>query len=54
MAKKFTRQHALLPEAWLTLIRARFRSGHVAGAREAQRNAAQTLRLSQLLQFAIG
>ncbi|VDM31041.1 unnamed protein product [Hydatigera taeniaeformis] len=54
MAKKFVRHHSALPEAWLTLVRARFRSGNVAGAREAQRNAGQTLRLSQLLQFATG
>ncbi|CDS42957.2 NADP dependent isocitrate dehydrogenase [Echinococcus multilocularis] len=54
MAKKFVRQHSALPEAWQTLVRARFRAGNVTGAREAQRNAGQTLRLSQLLQFAVG
>ncbi|KAL5109761.1 hypothetical protein TcWFU_000971 [Taenia crassiceps] len=54
MAKKFVRHHSALPEAWLTLVRARFRAGNVIGAREAQRNAGQILRLSQLLQFAMG
>ncbi|KAL5960513.1 hypothetical protein TSMEX_011744 [Taenia solium] len=54
MAKKFVRHHSVLLEAWLTLVRARFRAGNVTGAREAQRNAGQTLRLSQLLQFAVG
>lgn len=54
MAKKFVRHHSALPDAWLTLVRARFRAGNVTGAREAQRNAGQTLRLSQLLQFGVG
>ncbi|VDK39989.1 unnamed protein product [Taenia asiatica] len=54
MAKKFVRHHSASLEAWLTLVRARFRAGNVTGAREAQRNAGQTLRLSQLLQFAVG
>ncbi|KAM7537819.1 hypothetical protein Aperf_G00000063524 [Anoplocephala perfoliata] len=54
MAKKFVKNHASLSEAWLNLIRVRFRAGNVTGAREAQRNAGQTLSLSQLSQFAIG
>lgn len=54
MAKKFVKNHASLPEAWLNLIRVRFRAGNVAGAREAQRNAGQILRLSQLSHFAMG
>uniref|UniRef100_A0A0R3TCV1 TPR_REGION domain-containing protein n=1 Tax=Rodentolepis nana TaxID=102285 RepID=A0A0R3TCV1_RODNA len=54
LSRKFVKRHSMVPDAWLNLVRARFRAGNVAGAREAQRNAGQTLNMSQIPQFAIG
>ncbi|VDL18403.1 unnamed protein product [Hymenolepis diminuta] len=54
LAKKFVKGHSLVSEAWLNLVRARFRAGNVVGAREAQRNAGQILNMSQVPQFALG
>ncbi|KAL7064474.1 hypothetical protein AAHC03_05325 [Spirometra sp. Aus1] len=54
LARKLVKSNAANADCWLALIKARFRAGKLALAREAQRNAARLLRVVHLPHFAVG